>query len=205
MSIRSLLTTTLACASLLAAPVWAAPEIGKPAPQFKAITADGSTVDLATLRGRTVILEWTNHDCPFVRKHYDSGNMQATQAAAAEHGAAWFQVISSSPGTQGHVSPAQAQELNRKRKVEAVTGVILDEKGTVGMAYGAQVTPHMYIIDAEGILRYAGAIDSIASGRIDDIAKATNHVRVALDAMKAGQPVPNAVNRAYGCTIKYPS
>lgn len=205
MSIRSLLTVAFATTALLAGPLAAAPEIGKPAPTFSAQTADGKTVDLAALRGKTVILEWTNHDCPFVRKHYDSGNMQETQATAAEQGALWFQVISSAPATQGHVDGTGAMELNRKRKVESIANVLLDEKGAVGKMYGAQVTPHIYIIDAEGILRYAGAIDSIASARVEDIPKATNHVRAALDAMKAGQPVPNAVNRAYGCTIKYAS
>lgn len=205
MSIRFLLIATLAATALLAGPLFAAPEIGQPAPDFTARSADGQTVELSALRGRTVILEWTNHECPFVQKHYQSGNMQDTQTAAAEHDVLWFQVISSEPGSQGHVSPERALELNSERKVSAIEGVLLDEAGTIGKLYGAQVTPHIYIIDPAGVLRYNGAIDNIASARIDDIAKATNHVRAALDALQAGEEVPNAVNRAYGCTIKYAS
>ena len=205
MSIRSFFAAALAVGLIAPLAVSAAPEIGKPAPTFKARAADGSTVDLAALRGKTVVLEWTNHDCPFVRKHYNSGNMQATQAAATGDGALWFQIISSAPGTQGHVDAATAKALNAERKVTAVTNVLFDEDGVVGRAYGAQVTPHMYIIDAEGVLRYMGGIDSIATAREADIAKATNYVTEAMGALKAGQTVPNASTRAYGCTIKYKS
>lgn len=205
MTIRPLIAAVLAAGLFMPLAASAAPEVGKPAPDFKAMAADGSTVELRTLRGKTVVLEWTNHDCPFVRKHYRSGNMQATQTRAAEDGALWFQVISSEPGSQGHVSGERAQELNTEREVSAVTNTLLDEDGTVGRAYGAQVTPHMYVIDAEGVLRYMGGIDSIATAREADIDKATNYVVESLDAMRAGQDVPNPVTRAYGCTIKYAS
>ena len=205
MTIRPLIAAALTVGLLAPFAVLAAPEVGKPAPDFKAVSADGSTVELSALRGRTVVLEWTNHDCPFVKKHYNSGNMQATQAHAAAHDAVWLQVISSEPGSQGHVSGDKARQLNADRQVRNVSHTLLDEKGAVGRAYGAQVTPHMYIIDAQGVLQYMGAIDSIATAREADIPKATNYVIESLDAMKAGQPVPEPVTRAYGCTIKYAS
>lgn len=205
MTIRPLIAAALAAGLFIPLATLAAPEVGKPAPDFKALAADGSTVELSALRGKTVVLEWTNHDCPFVMKHYRTGNMQATQAKAAGQGALWFQVISSEPGSQGHVSGERAQALNAERDVTAVTNTLLDEKGTVGQAYGAQVTPHMYVIDADGVLRYMGGIDSIATARDADIDKATNYVVEALDAMKAGDNVPNPVTRPYGCTVKYAS
>lgn len=184
---------------------FAAPEIGQPAPQFEAVAADGSNVSLTDLRGKTVVLEWTNDGCPFVQKHYNSGNMQQTQATAVEGGAVWFQVISSAPGTQGHADAARAMALNEQRNVTDVTNVLLDEEGAVARAYGAQVTPHLYIIDGEGVLQYMGAIDSIPTGRTEDIAEATNYVVEALTAMQAGEAVPNPVTRPYGCTVKYAS
>jgi peroxiredoxin len=205
MTIRPLIAAALAAGLFIPLATLAAPEVGKPAPDFKALAADGSTVELSALRGKTVVLEWTNHDCPFVVKHYRTGNMQATQAKAAEHGALWFQVISSEPGSQGHVSGERAQQLNAERDVTSVTNTLIDEDGKVGRAYGAQVTPHMYVIDAEGVLQYMGGIDSIATARDADIDKATNYVVEALDAVKAGQGAPNPVTRAYGCTIKYAS
>jgi hypothetical protein len=205
MTIHPLIAAVLTAGLLAPFAAFAVPQVGKPAPDFKAVAADGSTVELSALRGKTVVLEWTNHDCPFVVKHYRSGNMQATQARATGDGAVWLQVISSESGAQGHVSGETAQQLNRDRKANAVTHTLLDEKGTLGRAYGAQVTPHMYIIAAQGVLQYMGGIDSIATAREADIPKATNYVVEALDAMKAGQPVPNPVTRAYGCTIKYAS
>ncbi|MDX5445828.1 MAG: redoxin domain-containing protein [Zoogloeaceae bacterium] len=205
MTIRPLIAAALTAGLLVPLAAFAAPEVGKPAPDFKAVAADGSTVELSKLRGKTVVLEWTNHDCPFVVKHYESGNMQATQATAAAHDAVWLQVISSEPGAQGHVSGDKARQLNADRQVKNVANTLLDEKGALGRAYAAQVTPHLYIIDAQGVLQYMGGIDSIATARKADIPKATNYVIEALDAMKAGQPVPNPVTRAYGCTIKYAS
>lgn len=195
----------LATACLFAATAQAAPEVGQPAPPFTATTADGATIELKSLQGRTVVLEWTNHDCPFVKKHYRTGNMQSTQAAAVAQGAIWLQVISSAPGTQGQVDGPTALKLNDERKADKVSHVLIDPEGRIGRLYGAQVTPHMYVIDPAGTLVYMGGIDSIASARDDDIQRATNHVGAALDALGAGQPVPNAVTRAYGCTIKYAS
>lgn len=203
MTTRNLFTATLAAACLIASGAHAAPQVGQPAPAFTATTADGRSIDLKSLQGRTVVLEWTNHDCPFVVKHYRTGNMQATQAAAAEHGAVWLQIISSAPGTQGHVDAATALKLNEQRRADKVSHVVLDPAGQIGRLYGATVTPHMYIIDATGTLAYMGGIDSIASARDEDLNRATNYVREALGALKAGQPAPNPVTRAYGCTIKY--
>ncbi len=176
--------------------------IGQPAPSFSGVDSQGRTHQLADYRGRTVILEWTNHDCPYVQKHYDSGNMQALQRAATADGAVWLTVISSAPGKQGHVSARQADALTRQRNA-APSAVILDESGAIGRAYGAKTTPHMYIIDARGTLVYMGGIDDRASTDPADIAGARNHVRAALDELKAGKPVSQASTRPYGCSVKY--
>ena len=205
MMFRPLIAAVCAIGLFVPLVVSAAPEIGQPAPEFTAIAADGSNVSLTDLRGKTVVLEWTNDGCPFVQKHYNSGNMQQTQTTAVADGAVWLQVISSAPGTQGYADAEQAIALNEQRNVTAVTKVLLDEEGAVARAYGAQVTPHMYIIDGEGVLRYMGAIDSIPTGRTEDIAEATNYVVEALTAMQAGEAVPNPVTRPYGCTVKYAS
>lgn len=180
------------------------PQIGMPAPQFTGVNTAGEAVSLSDFEGQTVILEWTNHGCPFVQKHYDPAysNMQNLQADAAEDGIAWLTVISSAPGKQGHVSAAQADELTSSRGA-APAHVILDESGDIGRAYDAKTTPHMYIITPEGELAYKGAIDSVKSARVDDIPEATNHVTAALDALQAGQPVDPASTKAYGCSVKY--
>ncbi len=194
----------------LAAAAFAAPafadqaRIGAPAPDFALQSASGEAVTLAEHRGSTVVLEWTNHDCPFVRKHYDSGNMQALQKEAAENGVVWLTLISSAPGKQGHVTSEQARKLTESRDA-APSAVLFDESGDVGRAYDAKTTPHMYVIDAEGVLRYAGAIDSIPSADKSDIESATNYVRAAFDAMAAGREVETSQTRAYGCSIKYGS
>jgi peroxiredoxin len=191
---------TLAAASGRAA---AAAAIGQPAPTFTAGATNGSNVSLAEHRGKIVVLEWTNHECPYVRKHYETGNMQALQKDAKAKDVVWLTVISSAPGEQGHVTAAQADELTRSR--EAVpTAVLLDPRGTVGRLYDAKVTPHMYVIDPKGVLMYAGAIDDRPTTRRADVQTAQNYVRVALAAVMAGQPVKTPVTRAYGCTVKYP-
>ena len=148
------------------------------------------------------MLEWTNHDCPYVRKHYGAGNMQAQQQEAAAQGVAWLSIISSAPGKQGHVSPAQADQLTTQRNA-APSAVLLDDGGEIGRLYGAKTTPHMYIIDPEGDLVYMGGIDSIASASPDDIGKATQYVRVALDQALAGKAIGTPVSRPYGCSVKY--
>jgi peroxiredoxin len=177
-------------------------EIGKPAPLFEAVDSHGKTVRLADLRGRVVVLEWTNHDCPFVRKHYNAKNMQAQQRDATEDGVVWLTILSSAPGEQGHVAPAEANRLTETRGA-APSNVLLDPTGKIGLAYGAQVTPHMYVVGKDGTLLYRGGIDDKPTTRVADVAGATQHVRKALEAIKASRPVDPAITRAYGCTIKY--
>jgi peroxiredoxin len=181
---------------------WAAAKVGEAAPAFTALASTGKSVSLASYRSKIVVLEWTNHECPYVRKHYETGNMQALQKEATGQGVVWLSVISSAPGEQGYVSPAQANELTQSRGA-APTAVLLDPKGTVGRMYGATNTPHMYVIDEAGILRYAGAIDDRPTTRQSDVQGAHNYVRAALHAVAAGQPVPAPVTHAYGCTVKY--
>jgi peroxiredoxin len=180
----------------------AAPVSGKLAPDFTATGSDGKTHSLRDYRGKTVVLEWTNHQCPYVEKHYQTGNMQALQRDATGQGVVWLSVISSAPGTQGHVSPAEANRLTSSRKA-APTAVLLDPKGVIGRLYDARNTPHMYVISTEGVLVYQGAIDDRPTYRHSDVNGASNYVRGALAALAAGQPVKPAVTRAYGCTVKY--
>ena len=159
-------------------------------------------MSLADYTGKIVVLEWTNHECPYVRKHYESGNMQALQKEATGQGVVWLTLISSAPGEQGYVTPAQADELTRRAR-RAPTAVLLDPTGVVGKMYGATNTPHMYVVDKAGMLVYAGAIDDRPTTRQSDVPGAQNYVRAALDAVAAGQPVKTPVTRAYGCTVKY--
>ncbi len=181
----------------------AAPQIGQPAPDFRVADTAGNYHSLSDFQGQKVILEWTNHECPFVVKHYQPGNMQQQQRTARDdHDAVWLTVISSTPGSQGHVSPAEADELTRSRNA-APTAVLLDESGDMGRAYDARVTPHMYIIDEEGILRFMGGIDSNPSRNPEDIPGATQYVMAALDDLAHGRDVANPITRPYGCTIKY--
>ena len=198
------LVASAALAAVLTFPAAASPEVGKAAPDFTARTADGKSVDLQSLRGKIVVLEWTNHDCPYVRMHYGANNMQTLQKEAADKGIVWLQVISSPPGKQGYVDGPAAIKLNADRKASPAN-VLLDPQGKVGMLYGAQTTPHMYVIDAKGTLVYKGGIDSIPSARPDSLPKAVNYVRETLQAVVANQPVPNPSTRAYGCTIHYGS
>ncbi|MCU0839780.1 MAG: redoxin domain-containing protein [Rhodospirillales bacterium] len=158
---------------------------------------------MSDYRGRIVVLEWTNHDCPFVVNHYRSGNMQALQREATANGVVWLSIISSAPGEQGHVSPAEAERLTRERGAQP-TAVILDPTGAIGRIYGARTTPHMYIIAADGQLAYAGAIDD-RPGTSGDPKAARNYVREALTALAAGQPVAAAATAPYGCSVKYGS
>lgn len=189
---------------LTAAPVsvMAAPEIGEPAPTFTAVTADGETINIEEYRGQTVVLEWTNHECPFVVKHYETGNMQALQKKATDNDVVWLTVVSSAPGKQGFVGAEKAQELMKEHNAHA-SEKILDPTGEIGKLYDAQVTPHMYVIDAEGTLVYKGAIDDNSSASHDTVEGATNYVQAALDALAAGEPVDPASTQPYGCSVKY--
>lgn len=203
LSFRRILAATLVLASVAVAPLaQASASIGAPAPDFSLVDSHGKTHALAELAGKVVVLEWTNHDCPFVGKHYDAGNMQALQRDYTDRGVVWLTVISSAPGTQGHVSPAEANELTRSRNA-APTAVLFDPEGTAGRAYGAVTTPHMYVVDAGGKLVYAGGIDSIRSVAQADVPKATPYVKLALDEVLAGKAVSTPSTRPYGCSIKY--
>lgn len=189
-------------AAVAAAPALAAVEVGKPAPNFKANDVNGRVVSLSDFRGKTVVLEWNNPECPFVRKHYSSGNMQKTQAAAKQAGVVWLSINSSAPGKQGHVDGAEAKGIIAAQKAQP-TAYLLDPKGIIGKGYGAKTTPHMYIIDPRGILVYAGGIDDKPSPNPADIKDARNHVLAALSELKAGKPVSVSTSRPYGCNVKY--
>jgi peroxiredoxin len=178
------------------------PRVGKPAPDIVGTDSYGKTVTLKELRGRTVVLEWSNHECPFVGKHYRSGNMQALQKEAVGQGAVWLTILSSAPGMQGNVTAAQANELTRTRGASP-TAVILDSSGAIGRAYGARTTPHMFVIDKAGTVVFMGGIDDKPTTDVADIATAKNYVRLALSAVAAGKTVPEAVTRPYGCSVKY--
>jgi peroxiredoxin len=198
---RSLLLGSAALA-LAPASVLAASDLGKPAPAFSATDSNGKMWSLAELKGKVVVLETTNQDCPYVRKHYNSTNMQTQQREAAAKGVVWLTVASSAPGEQGHVTAAEANELTRTRNA-APAAFLLDPQSRIARAYGATVTPHMYIVDAAGVLVYKGGIDSIPSSDTADVPKATQYVRVALGEVLAGKPVAEASTRPYGCTLKY--
>ena len=180
----------------------AAPAIGAPAPDFALPDQDGDIRRLSDFRGRVVVLEWTNHDCPFVRKHYNSANMQGLQRMAAERNVVWLTIASSPPGEQGHITGAQAKELTASRNA-APTAVLLDHRSVAARAYRATVTPHMFVISADGVLRYMGGIDSIRSSRVEDVARAEPFLRDAMLAVVEGRPVAQASTPAYGCVIKY--
>ena len=197
-----LLTTTLAAAVLAVPALAAGPDLGKPAPDFAAADTNGKQVRLADFKGKLVILEWSNHQCPYVRKHYGAGNMQKTQEAARALGVTWITIISSAPGEQGHVNAAEANKLTTERNAKP-HHVVLDPKGQIGRQYAARVTPHMFVIGTDGKLLYKGAIDSIRSSRPSDIPNAKNYVTAALGEIKDGKKVAEADTIAYGCTIHY--
>ncbi|MEL6211001.1 MAG: redoxin domain-containing protein, partial [Pseudomonadota bacterium] len=181
-----------------------APAISEPAPAFTGTTATGETLSLSDFEGSTVVLEWTNHDCPFVKKHYDAeyANMQTLQSGAAADDVVWISVISSAPGKQGHVSSAEALALSDARSANPAH-ILIDESGDIGRAYAAKTTPHMYVIEPDGNLAYDGAIDSISSARTSDIPTATNYVTAALTAVAAGEAADPGATKPYGCSVKY--
>ena len=200
--------TSLFAAAFIALPLAtakAAPQVDQPAPVFTGKTADGKTLNLDDYKGKTVVLEWTNKDCPYVRKHYGTENMQNLQTDAKnEHDVVWLSVISSAPGTQGYLEPSEALQEVAATKANP-DHVILDPEGTIGRAYGAQVTPHMYIIDKDGTLRFMGGIDDKPSANWKTVEGAKNYVRAALTEMADGKAVAQPVTRPYGCTVKYGS
>ena len=193
---------TLAATAAFAAPALASATVGQLAPAFSAIDTSGRSVSLADFKGKHVVLEWVNPGCPYVRKHYGAQNMQATQKAATTQGAVWLTVNSTTPDHGDYLAPAKLAAW-MKEQGAAATATLMDEDGKVGRAYGARTTPHMYIVDPQGTLVYAGAIDSKPSANPADIPGATNHVKVALAESMAGKPVGTPATRAYGCTVKY--
>jgi len=200
---RSLMLGGAAVALMPALALAASPDVGKPAPLFTAVDSNGKSWSLAELKGKVVVIETTNHDCPYVRKHYTAKNMQTQQREAAAKGVVWLTSASSATGEEGYVTASQANELTRSRDA-APAAVLLDPQSRIARAYGATVTPHMYIIDASGILVYKGGIDSIPSSDIADIPKAKQYVRIGLGEVLAGKPVSDSSTRAYGCSLKYP-
>jgi hypothetical protein len=194
--------SAFAALAVIAVPVSAAPVVGKPAPNFVAADVNGKPVTLSDFRGKTVVLEWNNPECPFVKKHYGSGNMQKAQAASAKDGVVWLTINSGAPGKQGHLSGPEAKAFVAQAGARP-TAYLLDPRGVVGKAYDAKTTPHMYIVSPAGTLVYAGGIDDKPTPRPADVNGARNHVLAALSELKAGKVVSVATSRPYGCAIKY--
>jgi peroxiredoxin len=181
----------------------AAASVGQPAPDFTLSDTAGKPVKLSQFKGKPVVLEWNNPGCPFVRKHYN-GNMQALQKDFTHQGVVWLAINSTEDASADYLSPPQLARWMQD-KGASPSATLMDEDGQVGKAYGARVTPHMYIVSAQGLLAYAGAIDSIPTARVADIQKATNHVRQGLGELLAGKPLSTTTSQAYGCSIKYKS
>ena len=198
------LSVVSATALLVSSLSFAAPTVGQAAPDFEVLDTQGNSVSLSSLSGKTVVMEWTNHDCPYVRKHYESGNMQALQKSATSDEVVWVSVVSSGEGKQGYVNAEQANELTDQRGA-APTHVVLDPSGELGRTYAAKTTPHMFVINPVGELVYMGGIDSIPSADKADIDGATNYVSAALSDLKSNQAVSTPTSRPYGCSVKYSS
>jgi len=196
--------TLLALATLISTALFAAdsPPVGAPAPDFSLTDSKGKTQTLSQYKGKYVVLEWFNPDCPFVKKHYGSGNMQKLQQEYTGKGVVWLSIDSSAPGLEGNLSPEQAEKKMSEWKTKQ-TALLLDPDGKAGQAYGAKNTPHMFIINPEGKVIYEGAIDSKPSPNAADIASSTNYVKVALDESLSGKPVSTPSSRPYGCSVKY--
>ena len=197
---RLLLVLLLTC--FIATPAFARVAIGEAAPDFTLIDSNGKPQSLADYKGTIVMLEWNNPDCPFVRKHYGSGTMQKQQAAATAAGVIWLTINSAASGKQGDLDGPGANAYVTKVGGKQ-TAYLLDPDGKVGHLYGAKTTPHIYVIDHSGMLRYMGGIDSIASTDVDDLAKATQYVPQALAELAAGKPVSVPTAQPYGCSVKY--
>ena len=194
---------SLFAAGLVASSVaLAAPVPGEPAPNFRAVDTAGKTVSLADFKGKYVVLEWNNPSCPFVQKHYDSGNMQSLQKRFGAENVAWLSINSTAQSNSEYLAPAKLAAWFKQQNA-APTAILMDPNGDVGRAFAAKVTPHMYVIDPNGTLVYAGAIDDKRSANVADVKTATNYVVAALTEAKAGKPVSKATSNAYGCTIKY--
>ena len=191
-----------AAALFISMGVYAEPEIGKKAPAFSGVDIEGKTYSIADSKGKYVVLEWTNHGCPFVKKHYETGNMQALQNELTGKGVTWISVASSAKGKEGHMSAADwKKEIVKQKSAASLT--LLDETGKIGRLYGAKTTPHMFVINPEGILIYAGAIDDQPSYEKSTVAGAKNHVKAAVDESMEGKTVSTPSTKAYGCSVKY--
>ena len=175
--------------------------VGQAAPDFSAVDTTGKTHKLSDFKGKLVVLEWTNPGCPFVQKHY-SGNMQALQKEFTGKGVVWLSINSTEQGSGDYLAPAKLAGW-MKEKSGTPTATLMDDSGKVGQTYGAKTTPHMYIVSPQGLLIYAGGIDSVPSARVDDIKTATNFVRQGLNEVLAGKPIAMASTRPYGCSVKY--
>jgi peroxiredoxin len=197
-----LFALTVAALGLAHVSAMAAPAIGETAPDFTATNVHGDAFKLSDHVGDIVVLEWTNDQCPFVKKHYETGNMQDLQKAATADGVKWITINSSAPGRQGYVTDAEAIKIAEDLDADPTT-IIRDESGEIGKMYDAQTTPHMFVIDAEGTLVYAGAIDDNSSPRHSTVEGATNYVTAALDSLKAGEAVEVSQTPPYGCGVKY--
>lgn len=193
----------LGSAALLPGLAHAAAAVGQPAPDFSLTDTTGKPVSLSQFKGKTVVLEWNNPGCPFVRKHYN-GNMQSLQKDFTQKGVVWLAINSTETRSSDYLEPDKLARWMRD-KGASPSATLMDVEGKAGAAFGARVTPHMYIVDPQGLLVYAGGIDSIPSAREADIEKATNYVRQGLTELLAGRPVSVATSQAYGCSIKYKS
>ena len=192
----------LAAALAVASAAALAATVGQPAPEFSAPDLAGKAVKLSDYRGKFVVLEWTNPECPYVRRHYDSGNMPSLQKEFAAKGVVWLAVNSSSPES-GEFTPPDGMTKWVAAKGAAPTAVLIDKDGKVGRLYGARTTPHMYVIDPQGKLVYAGAIDDKRWANVEETKSAKNHVRAALNEAMAGKPVAVSATTPYGCSVKY--
>jgi peroxiredoxin len=197
---RLLLTAAIAITT--AAPALAAAVVGAPAPGFTATASTGKPVSLADFQSKIVVLEWTNSGCPFVRAHYDSGAMQAAQAAARKAGAVWLTVNSGAPGKQGHVDAAGANAEMAAGKAQP-NAYLLDASGDLGRLYGAKTTPHIFVIDGKGLVIYAGAINDRPTAEQSDARAGTNYALAAVEAAQAGKTPAVATSKPYGCSVKY--
>ena len=178
---------------------------GDNAPSFNLLNQDNETVSLDEFKGKKVVLEWTNHDCPFVKRHYDSNNMQNLQRDMKNQDIVWLSIVSSAKGKQGHITSTEAKNLTSSRKAEPAH-VLLDTDGDVGRMYSAKTTPHMFLIDETGKMRYQGAIDNLGNTAalfMTDLSKAKNYVRNAVSQLSNGEEVKEAKTRPYGCSVKY--
>lgn len=192
---------TLITASLFGADI---PPVGSAAPNFSLPDVKGKTQSLADYKGKYVVLEWFNPECPFVKKHYGSENMQKLQQEFTSKGVVWLTIDSNAPGTEGNLTPDAAQKILNSWKTHQ-TALLLDPDGKVGKAYGARNTPQMFVVNPEGKIVYEGAIDSKASPNPADIPSSTNYVKAALEESLAGKPVSNPTTKPYGCSVKYKS